>query len=75
EFPNSHTFDPERFLKSPNGNPDSLTEGHYGFGARKCPGQYLAAKTIWIAIVRVLWAFNIEPCRDASGNVMDPDPD
>ncbi|KAJ7312708.1 cytochrome P450 [Mycena albidolilacea] len=64
EFPNSHTFDPERFLKSPNGNPDSLTEGHYGF-----------AKTIWIAIVRVLWAFNIEPCRDASGNVMDPDPD
>jgi hypothetical protein len=33
EFPNSYTFDPERFLKSPNDSPDSLTEGHHGFGA------------------------------------------
>ncbi|KAJ7726976.1 cytochrome P450, partial [Mycena olivaceomarginata] len=34
EFPNSYTFDPERFLTSKrrNGNgADSLTEGHYGY--------------------------------------------
>ncbi|KAJ7919719.1 cytochrome P450 [Mycena leptocephala] len=76
EFPNSYTFDPERFLSSkPSG--DSLNEGHYGFGfgRRKCPGQYLAAKTIWIAIVRVLWGFNIEIRQDAGGNAMNVDPD
>ncbi|KAJ6498361.1 cytochrome P450 [Mycena vitilis] len=75
EFPNSYTFDPERFIGKENG-PESLTEGHYGFGfgRRKCPGQYLAAKTIWIAVVRILWAFNIAPQKNAAGNDLPVDP-
>ncbi|KAF7326750.1 hypothetical protein MVEN_02594000 [Mycena venus] len=80
EFPDSYTFNPERFLsKGPvsGDGAESLTEGHYGFGfgRRKCPGLHLAAKSTWLAIVRVLWAFNIEPRKDASGNIMEIDPE
>ncbi|KAF8182236.1 cytochrome P450 [Mycena galopus ATCC 62051] len=80
EFPNSYVFDPERFLSklpAKGDAADSLAEGHYGFGfgRRKCPGQHMAVKTTWIAIVRVLWAFNIERRKDASGNPMKIDPE
>ncbi|KAF8180743.1 cytochrome P450 [Mycena galopus ATCC 62051] len=79
EFPNSYTFDPERFLNKGSGTEDvaeSLTEGHYGFGfgRRKCPGLHLATKSTWISVVRVLWAFNIERRKDASGNYINIDP-
>jgi len=77
-FPNSYTFDPERFLSKKRGDAaDSQGEGHYGFGfgRRKCPAQHLAHKSTWIAVVRVLWAFNIEPRKDASGNPMNLDPE
>ncbi|KAJ7250754.1 cytochrome P450 [Mycena rebaudengoi] len=80
EFPNSYTFDPERFMhrKASSGDgAESLTEGHYGFGfgRRKCPGQYLGAKSIWIAIVRLLWAFKFERRNDISGNPTHVDPE
>lgn len=39
-----------------------------------CPGQFLASKSVWIAIVRLLWAFNITPPIDASGKPILPDP-
>ncbi|KAH7926919.1 cytochrome P450 [Leucogyrophana mollusca] len=60
EFPDAFTFNPERFLED-SCTPLQLTEGHYGFGfgRRKCPGQYLAAKTIWIGLVRILWGFDV----------------
>ncbi|KAJ7734759.1 cytochrome P450 [Mycena maculata] len=78
EFPNSYVFEPERFMRKAlsQDTPDLLTEGHYGFGfgRRKCPGQYLAAKTIWIAVVRLLWAFSIEAGKDSSGQIARVDP-
>ncbi|OCH93179.1 cytochrome P450 [Obba rivulosa] len=45
-YPSPAEFDPERFLKR-----------HYsfGFGRRKCPGQYMATKSIWLAITRLMW--------------------
>ncbi|CAK5272006.1 unnamed protein product [Mycena citricolor] len=66
EFPESYTFNPSRFLSSDLSTGEEhvfdLTEGHYGFGfgRRVCPGKYMATKTIWIAVVRILWAFNLE---------------
>ncbi|KAJ7025192.1 cytochrome P450 [Mycena alexandri] len=78
EFPNSYMFDPERFMNRKSVNDaDSLTEGHYGFGfgRRKCPGQYLAAKTIYIAVVRILWGFNIQARKDPSGNEAKVNPE
>ncbi|KAJ6578177.1 cytochrome P450 [Mycena capillaripes] len=80
EFPNSYTFDPERFMDSAPGPGDdahSLGDGHYafGFGRRRCPGQHMAGKSTWIACIRTLWAFNIEARKDASGNPMKIDPE
>ncbi|KAK7007511.1 cytochrome P450, partial [Favolaschia claudopus] len=78
EFPDSYTFNPERFFVQNPSSEDSATligEGHYGFGMRKCPGHHLAAKSTWIAVVRMLWAFNIEPSKDASGKPMKIDPE
>lgn len=39
-----------------------------GSCSRECPGQQMGTKSAWIAIVRLLWAFNIEAVLDSSGN-------
>lgn len=78
EFADPGRFEPERFLRQGGcDEPESLTEGHYGFGfgRRICPGQHLGSKTIWIGITRLLWAFTIEPTLDAEGNPTAVDPD
>ncbi|KAF8217503.1 cytochrome P450 [Mycena galopus ATCC 62051] len=77
EFPNPYTFDPGRFIspESSAGDFSSLAEGHYAFGSRKCPGQHMAGKSTWIAIVRVLWAFKIEPRKNACNNPLKIDPE
>lgn len=43
--------------------------------SRMCPGKYLASKTVWIGIVRILWAFDIAHGVDADGNLVPVDPD
>ncbi|KAI0922932.1 hypothetical protein AcW1_002551 [Taiwanofungus camphoratus] len=77
-YPDPFKFEPERFMPADGGilNLKSLNEGHsgFGFGRRICPGQYLAAKTVWIGVVRLLWAFDITPPVDASGAPILPDP-
>ncbi|KAJ7830815.1 cytochrome P450 [Mycena olivaceomarginata] len=74
EFPNSYTFNPDRFLNKDLGV-EGLGEGIYGFGFGPCPGQHMASRSQWIAIVRVLWAFNIAPAKDERGNPIPLDID
>ncbi|KAG5638109.1 hypothetical protein H0H81_001787 [Sphagnurus paluster] len=78
EYPSPEEFNPERFLRNDDSIPtfESLNEGHYtfGFGRRKCPAGNLASKSVWIALVRILWAFNIEPTLDKYGHAILPDP-
>ncbi|THV03623.1 cytochrome P450 [Dendrothele bispora CBS 962.96] len=76
EFPDPYAFNPERFMAVNTEEFDSFSTGHYGFGfgRRQCPGRHLAGKTIWIAIVRMLWAFSIEPVRDKDGVPVKVDP-
>ncbi|KAF8468544.1 cytochrome P450 [Gautieria morchelliformis] len=73
-FPDSYTFNPERFISQDV--PLNLAEGHYsfGFGRRKCPGQYLAAKSVWIAVTRLIWGFDISPEHDLGGKPIPVDP-
>ncbi|KAK1218700.1 hypothetical protein PQX77_018599 [Marasmius sp. AFHP31] len=78
-FPDSCIFKPERFVDPSKleVDPNDLLEGHFafGFGRRKCPGMYLGGKSMWIGIVRMLWAFDIEHARDADGKPIPVDPD
>ncbi|KAH8107503.1 cytochrome P450 [Phellopilus nigrolimitatus] len=58
-FPDAEVFRPERFLEPTN---KQLTDFDipFGFGRRICPGQHVAAQSLFVVIARMLWAFNID---------------
>jgi cytochrome P450 len=73
-YPNPHQFDPTRFLdealaersKAPTpltGKPHPAKAGHssFGWGRRICPGANLAENSLYIALAKILWAFDIQP--------------
>lgn len=75
-YPNPHRFDPNRFLdtvlaekaKHPtpqSGKPHPAKAGHssFGWGRRICPGADLAANSLFIALAKILWAFDILPLK------------
>ncbi|KAF8993102.1 cytochrome P450 [Cyathus striatus] len=78
EFPDAYAFKPERWLEGDAENiHERIAEGHYlfGFGRRKCPGIALAVSTVWMAAVRLMWAFDIGPEYDEAGNPLPISPD
>lgn len=66
-------FNPDRFLsegnRSPEQDPRSVL---FGFGRRICPGKDFAANTIFLAVARSVWSFDILKARDAQGRVIEP---
>lgn len=76
-YPEATKFRPERYLKDlvrPI-TAAAMSEGHYafGFGRRVCPGKVFAAQTIWIGMIRLMWAFNFEHARDQNGEIIPID--
>jgi cytochrome P450 len=78
-YPNPHQFDPTRFLdealaersKAPTprtGKPHPAKAGHssFGWGRRICPGANLAENSLYIALAKILWAFDIQPKEGAT---------
>lgn len=67
-YPQAELFKPERFIGddlealASAQSPDYMRRDHfhYGFGRRLCQGIYVAESSLYIAIVRTLWAFDIE---------------
>jgi cytochrome P450 len=72
-YPNPHHFDPRRFLdealaqrsKAPtplSGKPHPSKSGHssFGWGRRICPGANLAENSLYIALAKILWAFDVK---------------
>lgn len=68
-YSDADSFDPSRFLNDDN---DAYTSAlsashmqrdhfHYGFGRRLCQGIHFAEDSLFIAIARILWAFDIKP--------------
>ncbi|KAI1083643.1 cytochrome P450 2D18 [Whalleya microplaca] len=39
----------------------------YGIGRRICPGIHLAERALFLAVARIMWAFKIQPKKDATG--------
>jgi cytochrome P450 len=73
-YPNPHHFEPARFLdgafterpKPPislTSKPHPAKAGHssFGWGRRICPGANLAENSLYIALAKMLWAFDIRP--------------
>ncbi|KAF7790453.1 hypothetical protein EIP86_001408 [Pleurotus ostreatoroseus] len=73
-FPDPEAFRPERFLEATDPRLMEFTLP-FGFGRRLCPGMHVALQSLFILVTRVLWAFEVSPKRDASGQEILPDPD
>lgn len=82
-FPNPRAFDPTRYatchltaaeaaLAS-----DYTQRDHYLFGAgrRVCQGMHIAERSLFLAISRLLWAFDFEMAVDEEGKKIVPDAD
>ena len=54
-YRNPEKFEPERWLQNPD-----LPQHHWGFGRRICPGRHIAMNSLFIAMARMLWAFDFE---------------
>jgi cytochrome P450 family 619 len=39
----------------------------YGAGRRICPGVHLAERKLFLAVAKLLWAFDFKPAKDADG--------
>ena len=72
-YPDPSAFEPSRFqndhtttMQSINAK-DVSERDHFAFGAgrRICPGYHVAERSLAIAIMRILWAFEIVPSSDA----------
>ncbi|KAL2163859.1 hypothetical protein VTH06DRAFT_3069 [Thermothelomyces fergusii] len=79
-FPNPDVFDPDHYkgvtaLASELANGEYQNRDHYGYGVgrRLCPGIHLAERSLFLAFAKLVWAFDISPCRDANGKVLEPD--
>ncbi|KAF9002125.1 cytochrome P450 [Cyathus striatus] len=64
------SFNPSRYLPKPEGNAEPYPIGHFGFGRRLCPGQYIADASIWTAISSMLATLDIRRALDDKGNEM-----
>ncbi|KAJ5634636.1 hypothetical protein N7528_002478 [Penicillium herquei] len=81
--PSPRTFDPDRYkddyqsLSDAAANNDAAKRDTFTFGAgrRICPGIHVAERSLFLAMSRILWAFNIEPVLDGKGQPILPDPD
>ncbi|KAH9974786.1 cytochrome P450 [Lactifluus volemus] len=67
KYPDSSTFNPDRYFgdtltcAESSKLPNAMDRDHWAFGAgrRICPGMHVAERELWLAISRLLWAFDI----------------
>ncbi|KAF2719983.1 putative cytochrome P450 [Polychaeton citri CBS 116435] len=81
-FPNPETFDPDRYAgvtalapELANGSPERRDHYGYGAGRRFCPGAHIAERNLFLAMSKLLWAFEIFPGRGEEGKGQAPDVD
>jgi len=74
-YPDAHTFNPSRFLKNGQINPDvkDPEQSIFGWGRRVCPGRHFGLRVFFLAIARTLATFDISKCLDKHGNPIVPE--
>lgn len=50
-----------------------LTKHRYGTGRRICVGIHLAERATFLALAKIIWAFDIQSGRDETGAVIEND--
>ncbi|KAF9694650.1 hypothetical protein EKO04_007644 [Ascochyta lentis] len=79
--PDPRRFDPARYVhdcqtaaESAN-NPDASKRDHFVFGAgrRLCQGMHIGERSLFLAMSRLLWAFEFHRARDDHGDEIVPD--
>lgn len=70
-YPDPHNFNPARFLDITDsrcaqhlkGRDHPAKAGHssFGWGRRICPGADLAANSLFVALAKLVWSFDIRP--------------
>ncbi|KAF1949794.1 cytochrome P450 [Byssothecium circinans] len=79
--PDPRRFDPARYKDDQQtaaeaaNNRDASKRDHFVFGAgrRLCQGMHIAERSMFLAISRLLWAYNFEKAVDEQGNEVTPD--
>lgn len=61
-------FDPDRYDR---GEPYPV--GNFGFGRRKCPGNFLAMATVYIFLATLLATFELEKALGPDGEEIEPE--
>jgi cytochrome P450 len=83
-FPRPREFDPSRHMRNADLSAieaaqasDTKDRDHWSFGSgrRICPGMHLAERTLSLAIMRILWAFEISKEKDENGEEVWIEPD
>lgn len=68
-YPDADKFNPDRFkgdletaaVSAVSQDHMKRDHFHFGFGRRICPGIHVAEASLFIAISRLLWAYDIKP--------------
>ena len=80
--PNPRQFDPMRYINDHQtsidaaNNPDATKRDHFVFGAgrRRCQGMHIADRSVFLAMSRLLWAFDFHRAVDLkTGQELIPD--
>lgn len=80
-YSDPHRFDPSRFAGDTQTaaeaatNPDAAKRDQFVFGAgrRLCQGMHIAERSLFLAMARLLWAFDIKTARGVDGAEIMPD--
>ncbi|OSS45047.1 hypothetical protein B5807_09229 [Epicoccum nigrum] len=81
--PEPRRFDPARYINDTQtaaeaaNNPDASKRDHFVFGAgrRLCQGMHIGERSLFLAMSRLLWAFEFHKAVGADGKEIVPDAD
>ncbi|PSR85691.1 cytochrome P450 [Coniella lustricola] len=65
---NNHDKEPEIGGKA---HPSKSGHSSFGWGRRICPGAQLASNSLFIALAKILWAFDIKPVPGVQYDIFD----
>ena len=79
--PDPRKFDPMRFINDSQSEFQSATNADenqrqnwiFGAGRRMCQGMHIAERSLFLAIARIVWAFNIDKPIGPDGEPVDAD--